>query len=52
MADKSCATESDCTDQLVVVPPWENIDTEVLKDVFRRFGSVKVIYLQTFFPTF
>ncbi|KAF8117922.1 hypothetical protein N665_0008s0260 [Sinapis alba] len=37
-ADKS----RDSTDQLVVVPPWENSDTEVLlEDVFRRFGSVK-----------
>nr|VDD62595.1 unnamed protein product [Brassica oleracea] len=39
VADK----ESDSTDQLVVPPPWENIDNEVLKDVFRRFGSVKHI---------
>lgn len=48
VADK----ESDSTDQLVVPPPWENIDNEVLKDVFRRFGSVKVIYLANFFATF
>lgn len=49
VADK----ESDSTDQLVAVPPpWENSDTEVvLKDVFRRFGSVKVIILANFFPT-
>ncbi|KAF3524265.1 hypothetical protein F2Q69_00049829 [Brassica cretica] len=39
VADK----ESDSTDQLVVPPPGENIDNEVLKDVFRRFGSVKHI---------
>lgn len=45
VADK----ENDSTDQLVVVPPWENSDAEVLlKDVFGRFGSVKVIYLQSF----
>ncbi|XP_018446451.2 la protein 2 [Raphanus sativus] len=40
VADK----ENDSTDQLVVVPPWENSDAEVLlKDVFGRFGSVKHI---------
>ncbi|KAG2252608.1 hypothetical protein Bca4012_039080 [Brassica carinata] len=36
--------ESDSTDQLVVVRPWENSDTEaLLMDVFGRFGSVKHI---------
>lgn len=28
-------------DQLVV-PPWDNIGSEALKDAFQRFGSIKV----------
>lgn len=47
-ADKSCASlckeRVDNADQLVA-PPWNNSDSvgsEVLKDVFQRFGSVKV----------
>lgn len=47
-ADNSCASlckeKIDYADQLVV-PPWNNSDSvgsEVLKDLFQRFGSVKV----------
>ncbi|CAL9241417.1 unnamed protein product [Arabidopsis halleri] len=45
-ADNSCASlckeKIDNADQLVV-PPWNNSDSEVLKDLFQRFGSVKHI---------
>jgi len=43
--DNSCASLcKDNTDQLVV-PPWNNsnsVSSEVLKDLFQRFGSVEV----------
>lgn len=51
LADQSCASlckvsgeKVDNADQLVL-PPWYNSDSggsEVLRDVFQRFGSVKV----------
>lgn len=45
-ADNSCASlrlgSGEKVDNNADQPPWNNSDSEVFKDVFHRFGSVKV----------
>uniref|UniRef100_A0A1J3EWW1 La protein 2 n=2 Tax=Noccaea caerulescens TaxID=107243 RepID=A0A1J3EWW1_NOCCA len=48
LADNSCASlrlgSGEKVDNNADQPPWNNSDSEVFKDVFHRFGSVKIEY--------